>query len=258
MIGYAHSLTVRASADEAFDAIAQVGGIRAWWSPIAAGVAEPGGQLALGFDGLDEAIVLRVDEMARPQRVAWTCLRHTSAPGWDGSRITFDIRTVPGGSTGIELQHHDVDAAVVADGWTRFLDSLASLLDTGTGRPYAPAQSGVDEALRVARAYHAAWTAGDHRTARRLLADDLVTDVPLHRYSGGDDFAAAVQGFGALAERVDVLSEFGAGDEALLVYDMRTRPFGVLRVAEQFTVRDGVIRRIRHVHDTAALRAPVQ
>jgi len=76
---------------------------------------------------------------------------------------------------------------------------------------------------------------------------------PHHTYTGGGDFAAAVAGFGALAEHVDLLAEFGSGEQALLLYDMHTRPFGRLRVAEHFTVSAGLIRRIRHVHDTAAL-----
>ena len=50
-----------------------------------------------------------------------------------------------------------------------------------------------------------------------------------------------------------MLAEFASGDDALLLYDLQTEPFGTLRVAEQLTVADGRIRRIRHVHDTAAL-----
>jgi hypothetical protein len=51
-----------------------------------------------------------------------------------------------------------------------------------------------------------------------------------------------------------LLAEFGSVDEALLLYDM-TLPIGALRVAEHFTVAGEKIRRIRQVHDTAALRA---
>ncbi len=45
------------------------------------------------------------------------------------------------------------------------------------------------------------------------------------------------------------------GNQALLLYDMHTQPFGRLRVAEHFTVSGGLIQRIRHVHDTAVLRS---
>jgi hypothetical protein len=74
------------------------------------------------------------------------------------------------------------------------------------------------------------------------------------RYAGRDDFADAVARFGGLADQVDLLAEFGSTTQALLLYDMHTQPFGTLRVAEHFTIGDGLIRRIRHVHDTAALR----
>jgi ketosteroid isomerase-like protein len=36
---------------------------------------------------------------------------------------------------------------------------------------------------------------------------------------------------------------------------MEAELFGMLRVAEHFTVADGKITRIRQIHDTAALRA---
>jgi len=109
---------------------------------------------------------------------------------------------------------------------------------------------GGGSALDVARAYHDAWTAHDFDAARRLLA----ADVPINTYTGRDDFAAAVARFGALAEHVDLLAEFGSGNQALLLYDMHTLPFGRFRVAEHFTVSGGLIQRIRHVHDTAVLR----
>jgi hypothetical protein len=38
---------------------------------------------------------------------------------------------------------------------------------------------------------------------------------------------------------------------------MTTAPFGTIRVAEHFTVADGLITGIRHVHDTVALRAAI-
>jgi hypothetical protein len=56
-------------------------------------------------------------------------------------------------------------------------------------------------------------------------------------------------------DRVDLLAEVRAGDQAMLLYDMATEPLGTIRIAEHFAVRDGLIVRIRHVHDTVALRA---
>jgi SnoaL-like domain len=108
--------------------------------------------------------------------------------------------------------------------------------------------------LAVARAYHAAWTAGEVDEAGRYLADDLTVDVPLNVYPTKADFLAAVRSTREMTSRVDLLSAVGTDDEAVLIYDMFL-PIGALRVAEHFTVAVGRITHIRHVHDTAALRA---
>lgn len=129
--------------------------------------------------------------------------------------------------------------------------ATVSLVERGAGTPYTASA----DALRVVRAYHRAWTGKDFAAAARFLAPDLATDVPLNTYPTRADFVTALTGFGALVRRVDLLAEFGSGDQALLLYDMHTDDFGTIRIAEQFTVAEGLIRRIRHVHDTAALRA---
>jgi SnoaL-like domain len=248
---FARTMTVEADVPTTYRAIGTVQGVRRWWTPVVAGIAEPDGVIAVGFCGLEEAILLRVDEADGARRVAWTCLRHTSSPEWTGSRITFDLSAAPGGRCALSLRHTGVDRALVEPGWEAFLGSLERLLKTGVGSPYDGASA---RALQVARDYHQAWTAGDHARARALLADDLVADVPINVYAGADDFAAAVQRFGGSAERVDLLAEFGGEDTAMLVYDLHIPALGALRVAEQFTVAGGVITRIRHVHDTAPLR----
>jgi hypothetical protein len=44
------------------------------------------------------------------------------------------------------------------------------------------------------------------------------------------------------------------GDEAMQLYDLDVDGLGTMRVVEHFTVGDGVITRLRQIHDTAALR----
>jgi uncharacterized protein YndB with AHSA1/START domain len=249
--GYVRQVRCRAPRERVFDAIATLRGVRSWWTPVVTGSPSPGDALTFGFAGLDEAIVMRIEETTFPARVRWTCLKHTSAPAWTETGVSFELSERGPDECVLTFQHIGIDAADVAAGWDRFLTSLARLVETGAGEPY---RAVTDEALDVARAYHAAWTGKDFAAARRYLAEDLQTDVPLNTYIGPDDFAAAVARFGALTDRVDLLAEFGSAAQALLLYDMHTQPFGTLRVAEHFTVDDGLIRSIRHVHDTAALR----
>jgi hypothetical protein len=248
---YAREIPLGADAERIFDAVGTVQGPRSWWTPIVAGSAVAGGTLMFGFEGMDESVVMHVDEVTRPSRVRWTCLGHTGAPEWAGTSLIFDVADDGPGRAVLRFRHAGLAAEHVAHGWNRFLASLASYVETGQGQPYGQP----DEALRTARAYHTAWTRHDFAAAAHLLAEDLRTDVPLNTYESREEFVAALTGFGSIVDRVDVVAELAGGSSAVLIYDMHTRPYGVIRVAEQFTVRDGRIRHIRHVHDTAALRA---
>lgn len=243
---YTHQRALAAPPERVFGAIATVNGVREWWTPIVTG---DDARLQLGFAGLDELIVLRVVASAPPELLRWECLEHSGAPDWVGSTITFELEAA--GSAGCELifSHDGVAAELVAAGWERFLGSLAAFAETGTGAPFGR------DALAVAQRYHRAWSAHDFETAAACLHDDLQTDVPLNEYATKDAWVHALASFGGLVERTDVLAAFGGDGEALLLYDMTTAPFGVLRIAEHFVVRDGRIASIRHVHDTAALRA---
>jgi hypothetical protein len=109
--------------------------------------------------------------------------------------------------------------------------------------------------LEVARDYHQAWTRRDLDTAASYIAADLATDVPLATYADATDFLAGLARFVPLVNNVELLAEFGSSHEAILLYDVDIDTLGTLRVAEHFTVVDQQITHIRHVHDTAALRA---
>lgn len=87
------------------------------------------------------------------------------------------------------------------------------------------------------------------------MPPELLTTRPLQPVQAtiGDGSRVSITD-SSLAEHVDLLAEFGSGDQALLLYDMHTPQIGRFRVAEHFTVRAGLIQRIRHVHDTAVLR----
>lgn len=245
-------VTCRAPREQVFAAVATIGGLRSWWTPITAGVLEVGGQVVFGFEALEEAIVMGVDELSFPARVRWSCLTHTGALEWAGTSVSFYLTEHGPGTTQLTFRHTGLPGSSVAVGWDRFLSNLTRLVETGQGDPY---RSGRCNALQVARAYHDAWTGRDFDTACRYLAPDLKTEVPINAYAGRDDFADAVTRFAGFAQRVDLVAEFGSGEQALLLYDMHTQQLGRFRVAEHFTVADGLIQRIRQVHDTAPLRA---
>lgn len=242
---YGTEVSCQAPRDRVFDAVATVRGLRGWWTPIVTGSASAGGVFQLGFGGLDETIVLRVDEATRPARVRWTCLEHTGASAWVGSTVAVELHDADAESCVLVLRHSELAPELVEPGWRHFLASLKGFVETGGGQPFGTG------ALGVARAYHAAWTRKDFSSAARCLSDDLRTDVPVNTYATRAEFVRALTEFGQLVRRVDVLAEFEQDDQALLLYDMHTEPFGTIRIAEQFTIADGQICHIRHVHDTA-------
>ena len=88
--------------------------------------------LRFGFEGLDEEIVMRVDRADRPSAVAWTCLRHSGCPEWDGTTLRFEV-----GEGELRFRHAGVPADLVRRGWDHFLASLVALVERGEGTPFA-------------------------------------------------------------------------------------------------------------------------
>lgn len=127
-----------------YAALTTLSGLRAWWTPVVTGDPQAGGTLHFGFPGLDEQIVMHVDE-ATSTRVSWTCLAHTGAPAWRDTVVTFDL------DPQLSLRHTGIAPDEVEPGWQHFLASLATYVDTGIGTPFGT------EALHLARTYHAAW-----------------------------------------------------------------------------------------------------
>jgi hypothetical protein len=112
-----------------------------------------------------------------------------------------------------------------------------------------------EDARSVVDAYHRGWTSKRFDESTRLLAPDLRVEVPINDYPTRESFAQALASFGAMVERVDLLATFAQGDQAMLLYDMDVKGLGKMRVAEHFTVKNGLIERLRQIHDTAAIRA---
>ena len=117
-----------------------------------------------------------------------------------------------------------------------------------------PTDTEASEVQQVVHAYHRAWTTGEFDRAASLLSPSLQVEVPINAYPTREAFANALGEFGRRVDSVTVLSEMQSGDEAMVLYDVDVVGLGELRVVEHFTVSDGVIVRLRQIHDTAAIR----
>ena len=176
---YTGHLRLRAPRERVFDAVGTVRGVRGWWTPIVSGSASAGGELHLGFEGLDETIVVRVEDATRPASVRWSCVEHTSRPEWNGTTVSFELVEREPEATELEVRHGGIARGLVEPGWERFLRSLAASVERGAGTPFRDEPHAAP--LAVARAYRRAWTEKDFAAAGRYLAPDLETDVPSTR-----------------------------------------------------------------------------
>jgi uncharacterized protein YndB with AHSA1/START domain len=126
--------------EKVYEALTTLDGLRAWWTTLVRGSTERGADIRFDFEGLDEHIVMRVEEAKRPTRVRWTCLHHTQLGDWAGTSPTFDL-TARGDGCELCFQHVGLSPKLdcyemCEEGWEHFLASLVSYVDRAAGSPF--------------------------------------------------------------------------------------------------------------------------
>jgi uncharacterized protein YndB with AHSA1/START domain len=109
-------------------------------------------------------------------------------------------------------------------------------------------------ALKIVRLYFESWLARDFVAAAGLLSPSVRVDVPVNRYATKESFVTALTQFGGLVQETQLIDEFERGNKATLLYDMQIQNLGKLRIAEHFSVADGLITQLIQIHDTYAVR----
>ena len=99
-----------------------------------------------------EPLLVHVDEASRPMSVRWTVIECTFEPDWVGTRPTFTITPVEGGTSELEFRHRGLTnelecIEMCTRGWNHYLGSLRDYAETGQGSPRG---SEADNARRVA------------------------------------------------------------------------------------------------------------
>ncbi|MDB4957176.1 MAG: hypothetical protein JWO36_4745 [Myxococcales bacterium] len=141
MESYASSQIVQAPRSKVFDAITSRSGLQGWWTPLVDGAGELGTEWVFGFEGVDEQIVMRIDETQTAERVRWTCVRHSGLPDWNGTEIVFDLVEHGPDACDLRLRHLGLTPALECFdscqlGWDHFLASISAFVESGTGMPY--------------------------------------------------------------------------------------------------------------------------
>lgn len=132
-------LTIRATPEDVFHAIAEQDGITRWWANRVRAEPRVGAITEIRFDN-GEVMEMEVTACAVGQTVQW---RVRVAPhDWEGSTITWDLTATSNG-TKLRFGQHDLVVGTTGyrieqtrAGWEYFLGSLKSYLETGRGTPY--------------------------------------------------------------------------------------------------------------------------
>lgn len=106
----------------------------------------------------------------------------------------------------------------------------------------------------VAVSFIEAFGSGDLDTLAGYLADDIVFESPRIRLTGSQPVLTAMSEFAQVVQGVDIVAALGDQEQAVVVYDMKTAPFGTIRAVDHLVVRHGKIQSDTLVFDTYELR----
>lgn len=130
-----HTLKIRSSPEQAYEAIATAEGIRNWWTRDAALDPKVGGAGEFGFYGRRFVAKVQIDELEPQVRMTW----RVSNSAWPGDAIEFHL-SPEGEHTRLTFAHRgfpqaDKSYASATTRWGYYLLSLKQHLETGKGTP---------------------------------------------------------------------------------------------------------------------------
>jgi hypothetical protein len=106
----------------------------------------------------------------------------------------------------------------------------------------------------VAIAFTEAWTSHDMTTAAGYVAEDVRFEGPMTQSAGIDAFMGGLSQFARAVTGLEIVVALGTDERAMIMYDLTTGPFGVLRAAEDLIISEGKIVRDTLVFDTHPVR----
>jgi hypothetical protein len=106
----------------------------------------------------------------------------------------------------------------------------------------------------VAVAFIEAWARSDMATVAAYVAEDITYEGPMAQATGAEAYLNAVSGFSELVTELKILAATGDDEQALIMYDMVTGPFGTLRAAEHLVISEGKVSASKLVFDTYGVR----
>lgn len=108
--------------------------------------------------------------------------------------------------------------------------------------------------LAIGLAFTKAWTSHDMDTAADYIAKDVIFDGSMNHTTGDKAYMEALTTFARAITALKILAAFGDDQQAIIMYEVTTAPFGTITAAELLTVKDGKIHTDRLTFDTYAMR----
>ena len=132
---FTRSLTIEATPESLRAAITTEEGVSGWWAPT----DSPGPDLlSISFGDVGAEIHV----VATPGLVVWEVVDCSAEPDWVGTTIEFASTVDPSGSIELDFIHRGLGGLPCAEmcfaGWTHFLPSLVSFVESGVGSPASP------------------------------------------------------------------------------------------------------------------------
>jgi uncharacterized protein YndB with AHSA1/START domain len=129
-------ITIEASPDRLYDAVATAQGLASWWT---SDVQVNGKSITLGFEGHSVIFRMSVELARRPEQIEWQCTGE--APEWTGTHLSFQFRPGQDGGTDVHLTHSGWKSASdymaqCTYAWAHVLDRLKSYAENGKPVPY--------------------------------------------------------------------------------------------------------------------------
>jgi len=133
-----HRVGVAAPAQQVFDAVATLHGLRSWWTTDVRGDPSLGGRLDFHFGDAKPGAVMEVADLASPARVEWRCV--ASHAEWVDTRVTFELEEGRD-ETVLLFTHGGWQAptpfmAHCSTKWAQFLLGLKASFEGGKATPF--------------------------------------------------------------------------------------------------------------------------
>jgi uncharacterized protein YndB with AHSA1/START domain len=133
-----HQLVIEVPPAAVFDAITTQRGLSSWWTIDVKAEPTIGSIGEFGFNSRAAVFEIRVVGLDRPHFVRWHCLAGHAE--WANTDLVFAMSTHRSGTV-LRFAHRGWESsdgilAQCSYDWARYLTSLKSYLETGTGSPH--------------------------------------------------------------------------------------------------------------------------